>query len=319
MEYKDYYKSLGVSRSAGQDEIKKAFRELARKYHPDANKEDAGAEEKFKEINEAYQVLSDPDKRKKYDQFGANWDQYARAGGRPEDFNWDQWSAGPGTYTRVNMEDLQDILGGLGGFGGGGGGGFSDFFETLFGGARGGAGRGGVRRRPMKGQRIDQEVEITLDEAFRGTQRIFQPQSGSRFEVSIPKGVKTGSKVRVSGKGAPSATGGAPGDLYLKVKILPHHIFTREGNNLRVTVEIDLFTALLGGEVEVPTLERPVILSIKPVAQNGQTMRLRGKGMPDLKKKDVRGDLLVTLNVKLPEKLNEEQMAAVKKLKRMGE
>jgi curved DNA-binding protein len=307
MEYKDYYKSLGVSRNASQDDIRSAFRKLAREYHPDANEGDQQAEEKFKEINEAYQVLSDADKRKKYDQLGANWEQYSRGGGRPEDFNWGDWSAGPGTYTRVNLEDLQDLFGGSGGFGGGG---FSDFFETLFGGVRGGG-----ARRPIRGQRIEQEIEITLDEAFQGTDRVFQPSNGAKFEVSIPKGVNTGSKVRVSGKGGPSATGGEPGDLYLRIKVLPHHIFSREGDNLRVTVEIDLYTALLGGEVEVPTLERPVILTIKPVAQNGQTIRLREKGMPDVKKKGGRGDLLVTLQVKLPEKLSADQQAAVETLR----
>ena len=310
MEYKDYYKSLGVNRNAGADEIRTAFRNLARQYHPDTNTGDQQAEEKFKEINEAYQVLSDPDKRKKYDQFGSNWEQYSRSGGRPEDFNWGDWSAGPGTYTRVNMEDLQDLFGGSqGGFGSGG---FSDFFETLFGGARGAR----TARRPARGQNLEQAVEITLEEAFSGTERTFQSNNGSRFEVSVPKGVKTGSKVRVAGKGG-GVPGGSPGDLYLKIKVLPHSIFERQGNNLRVTVDIDLFTAMLGGEVSVPTLERSVLLTVKPVVQNGQTIRLRGKGMPDSRKKDLRGDLLVTLRVRLPENLKPEERELFERLQGM--
>ena len=304
MEYKDYYKSLGVSRNASQDEIRDAFRKLARKYHPDTNKDDKTAEENFKLINEAYQVLSDPDKRKKYDQFGANWEQYARAGGQPEDFDWGQWSARPGSSTRINLEDLQDILGGgLGGMGGGGG--FSDFFETLFGGARGGA------RRPQAAQNVEQEVEVTLEEAFAGATRIFQGTDGSRFEVSIPKGVKTGSKVRIAGKG------GGRGDLFLKIRVKPHSSFQREGNNLRVNVSVDLYSALLGGEVSVPTMGRPVILTIKAGAQNSQTIRLRGKGMPDLRKKDVRGDLLVSLDVQLPSELNDEEIELFEKLRKL--
>jgi len=288
MEYKDYYNSLGISRNASKEEIRDAFRNLARQHHPDANEGDTRAEEKFKEINEAYQVLSDPDKRKKYDQFGANWDQYSRSGGRPEDFNWGDWSAGPGTYKRVNLDDLQDI----------------------FGGQR-------TARRPARGQNVDQAVEITLEEAFSGTERVFVSPDGSRFEVRIPKGVRTGSKVRVAGKGV-GAPGGSPGDLYLKIKVLPHHRFERKGKNLRVTVDVDLYTALLGGEVSVPTPERPVILTIKPVAQNGQTIRLRGKGMPDLRRPDERGDILATLRVQLPKHLNEEQKTAVEKLREMG-
>ncbi|HUF38260.1 MAG TPA: J domain-containing protein [Anaerolineales bacterium] len=310
MEYKDYYKSLGVNRSASKEDIRTAFRNLARQHHPDANEGDQKAEEKFKEINEAYQVLSDPDKRKKYDQLGANWEQYSRAGGQPEDFNWGEWRAGSGSYTRVNVEDLQDMFGG--GLGGAGSGGFSDFFETLFGGAR--AQR--APSRPGRSRNLEQTLEITLEEAFTGTERVFQPQYGSRFEVSIPKGVRTGSKVRVAGKGGESP-GGSPADLYLKIKVLPHHIFERKGDNLRVTVDVDLYTALLGGEVSVPTLERPVLLAVKPVAQNGQTIRVRGKGMPNLRKPGERGDLLVTLRVRLPEKLKPEEREVFEKLQRM--
>lgn len=303
MEYKDYYKSLGLGRNASQEEIRDAFRKLARQHHPDANQGDPGAEEKFKEINEAYQVLSDPEKRQKYDQFGANWEQFSRSGGRPEDFDWGRWSARPGSTTRINLEDLQDLFGGMGG---GGMGGFSDFFETLFGGARSGQRAG---RPAPRAQNVEQEVEISLEEAFTGASRQFQRPDGSRFEVSIPAGVKTGSKVRVAGKG------GGSGDLYLKIKVLPHPQFEPDGINLKVTVSVDLYTAVLGGEVSVPTLERPVLLTIKPGAQNGQTLRLRGKGMPDARRKGERGDLLATLHVRLPEKLSPEEKSLFERLR----
>lgn len=302
MEYKDYYKSLGIGRNASQDEIRSAFRKLARRFHPDANEGDKRAEEKFKEINEAYQVLSDPDKRKKYDQFGANWEQFSRTGGRPEDFDWGRWSARPGSTTRINLDDLQELFGGgTGGMGGG----FSDFFETLFGGVRGGG------RRQARPQSIEQDLEISLEEAYQGTRRTFQGSNGTRFEVSIPPGVKTGSKIRVAGKG------GGGSDLFLKIRVRPHAKFKRQGRNLRVSVDLDLYTAILGGEVAVPTLGRPVMLTIKPGTQNGQTIRLRGKGMPDLKKRGESGDLLATLDVRLPEKLSPEERELFEKLRRL--
>ena len=302
MEYKDYYKILGVSRNASQEEIRDAFRKLARKYHPDKNKGDASAEEKFKEINEANQVLSDPEKRKKYDQFGSNWEQYSRAGGRPEDFDWSRWGARPGG-TRVNVEDI---------FGGMGGGGFSDFFETLFGG-----GFRSAQQRQVRGQNAEQELEITLEEAYRGTTRIFQGVDGKRFEVTIPPGVKTNSKVRVAGKGGDSPTGGASGDLFLKIKVRPHPTFTREKNNLRVTLPVDLYTAILGGEVSVPTLDRPVVLTIPAGTANGKTIRLRGKGMPNTRKKNDFGDLLVTVQVKLPDKLSDKERKLFEQLREL--
>ncbi len=301
MDYKDYYKTLGVGRSASQDEIRDAFRKLARQYHPDKNKGDKRSEDKFKEINEANQVLSDAEKRKKYDQFGSNWEQYSRTGGRPEDFDWSRWGGAPGGGQRVNVEDI---------FGGVGGGGFSDFFETLF----GGGGVGG-QRRPQRGQNAEQEVEISLEEAYRGAKRVFQG-SDARFEVAIPQGVSTGSRVRVAGKGG-SVYGGPAGDLYLKIVVRPHPQFTREKNNLRVTLNVDLFTALLGGKVSVPTLERPVILTIEPGTQNGKIIRLRGKGMPDHKKPDSPGDLLAVVNVVLPGKLSAEEIKLFEELRGM--
>jgi len=312
MNVQDYYKTLGLNKNAKQDEIRDAFRKLARQYHPDANQGDKTAEEKFKEINEAYQVLSDPEKRSKYDQFGSSWQNFTRGGGRPEDFNWGQWAGRPGggTYTRtVNMEDLEDLFGGRGGTGGIGG--FSDFFDALFG--RGGM--GGTQSRVRGGKDVEQDVEITLEEAFNGTTRIFERPDGTRMEVKIPEGVRAGSKVRVAGQGSKTTYGGHPGDLYLRIKIAAHPVFKREKDNLHVTIPVNLYTAILGGEVEVPTLGHPVQLKIPALTQNGKIMRLRGLGMPKPKKNKERGDLLAKLDVKLPEKLSEQEQHLFEQLR----
>ncbi len=315
MDYKDYYKTLGVSKNSSQDDIRNAFRKLARQYHPDANEGNKQAEEKFKDINEAYQVLSDPEKRKKYDQFGAQWQQYSRGGGRPEDFDWGQWAGGGGgggSYTRVNIDDLQDLFGGGGG--GSGLGGFSDFFETLFG--QGLRGRGSTQRRAQFGQDLEQNVEITLEEAYTGTTRVFQREDGNRFEVKIPRGVKTGSKVRVTGKGQEGRSGQA-GNLYLKIKVLSHSKFKRDKDNLKITLPIDLYTAVLGGEAEVPTLERTVNLKIPAGTSNGKTIRLRGLGMPNLKNPKQFGDIFATIEIKIPENLSQKEKELFKQLREL--
>lgn len=326
MDYKDYYKILGVKKNASQDEIKKAFRELARKYHHDMNK-GAGAkaaEEKFKEINEANEVLSDPDKRQKYDQFGAHWQQYGRAGGRPEDFNWGPWQTGGagGFNTRtMSQEDLERIFGGIGGSQGmGGAGGFSDFFETLFGGlgGRGGADFGQRRvRRSQRGQDAEHMVEISLEEAHRGTSIMLQWEDGRKIEAQIPPGVKTGSKVRLRGQGQRGAMGGQSGDLFLKVKVRPHPLFKRDGDSLRTNVPVGVYDALLGGEVEVAAIDQRIKLTIPPETENGKTFRLRGLGMPNLRDAKKKGDLLVKVNVLLPKKLSSKEKALFKQLREM--
>lgn len=322
MEYKDYYKILGVDRNATQKEIKAAYRKLAREYHPDVNPDDPTAQERFKEINEAYQVLGDPEKRKKYDELGANWRQWERMGGRPEDFDWSQWTTtGPGgqrVYVRYGTpEDLEDLFGG--GFGG-----FSDFFEQIFGGIGGFRPTpdiGGWQRpsaRPQKGRDIEQPVEITLEEAFHGTKRLVQ-MNGHRIEASIPRGVKTGSRVRIRGQGMPGSAGAPPGDLYLKVKVKPHPTFKQKGDDLYVDVEVPLYTALLGGEVRVPTLTGSVMLTIPPETQNGQTFRLAGQGMPKLKNPQERGDLFARVKVKLPRNLTSREKELIRQLKALRE
>ena len=318
MDYKDYYKTLGVERNASQDDIKKAFRRLARQYHPDMNKGDQDAEEKFKEVNEANEVLSDPDKRQKYDQFGSHWQQYERAGGRPEDFNWNPWQqSGSGGYSQqVSQEELEQMFGNLGGMGGGG---FSDFFETLFGGAgRGGSVNfGGQQMRRQRGQDAEHTVEITLEEAFQGTQRVLQWEDGRKIEAKIPPGVKTGSKVRLRGQGGRGARGGQSGDLFLKVQILPHPLFERDGDNLRTSVPVGLYDALLGGEIEVTGINRSVKLKIPPETDNGQTFRLKGLGMPNLRNPENMGDLMVKVEVKLPKNLTKEEKQGFHELRRL--
>lgn len=323
MDYKDYYKVLGVSKNADEKEIKKAFRKLAQQYHPDKNPGDKAAEAKFKEINEAYTVLSDADKRSKYDRFGSQWEQYGRAGGRPEDFDWGHWGGGTpggapgGGYTRtVSPEEFEQM------FGGAGGSGFSSFFDALFGNAAGGRmgtpprtryGNVGFDPRvaqagpPRQAQRPDVPVDITLDEAFQGTTRILQAEDGIRMEVNIPRGVNTGSRVRMRGSN--------DGDIYLKVNVLPHERFTREGDDLRVSVPVDLYVALLGGEAEVPTLDRPVALTIPAGTQNGRTFRLRGLGMPKLRTPDQKGDLLAVAEVALPTHLSDEEKRLFEQLR----
>ncbi|MGQ9518452.1 MAG: DnaJ C-terminal domain-containing protein, partial [Anaerolineae bacterium] len=292
---------LGVDRGASQEEIKKAYRRLARTYHPDVNPGDKEAEQRFKEINEAYEVLSDPEKRAKYDQLGAHWQQWQQAGRSAADFDWSQWFAGAPGGVRVEFRDLSDLFGQ--GFGSSG---FSDFFEAIFGGM-------GRTRTTSRGQDVEHEVEITLEEAYRGTTRVLQVD-GRRLEVKIPAGVKTGSRVRIAGEGAPGFGGGPRGDLFLKVKVLPHPAFARKGDDLYCEVDVDLYTALLGGEVRVPTLEGQVALRIPPETQAGRTFRLKGLGMPSLQNPSHKGDLYVKVRVKLPEKLSDREKSLFREL-----
>jgi curved DNA-binding protein len=305
MEYEDYYNILGVSKNSTEAEIKKAFRKLARKHHPDVNPGDESAEERFKEINEAHEVLSDPEKRKKYDQFGSQWKQYQQAGGKAEDFNWSQWTAQPrgqrGNTQRVSPEEFEEIFGG-------GVGGFSDFFETLFGGSTR-PGAGGFREyeytpRPQRGRDQEHTLRITLEEAFHGTNRFIEWEDGRRIEAEIPRGVRTGSRVRLKGQGQPGMSGGQAGDLYIRVEVEPHSIFQRDGDDLKMTVPVDLYTALLGGEVPVSTFDRTVKLTIPPETQNGKIFRLSGLGMTHLRNPGKRGDLFVSIEVQLPQDLS---------------
>jgi curved DNA-binding protein len=305
MDYKDYYQTLGVARGATQDEIKKAYRKLARQYHPDNNPGDKKSEAKFKEINEANEVLSDPDKRKKYNQLGSQWQQYQRAGGDPRGFDWGQWTSTQGQSARGQQADLNDLFGG---------GDFSDFFTSIFGGA--GTASRSRRRGPTRGQDLEQPIDISLQDAYHGATLSLQ-KDGQQLEVKVPSGVGTGSKIRMSGQGAAGREGGSPGDLYLFVNVRPDPVFERDNTNLRATITIDLYTAILGGEVTVPTLTGNVQLKIPAGTQPGQTIRLRGQGMPHLHDAKNVGDLLIKINVSLPAKLSDEERRLFEQLKQM--
>ena len=305
MEYRDYYKTLGVPRSASNKEIKKAYRKLARKYHPDLKPDDKAAEQKLKTINEAYEVLGDAEKRAKYDRLGASWYHHQARGGRTGGFDWSNWAGGgqPGTGG-IDYGDL---------FGQGAAGGFSDFFNAIFGAAGPtGAARGPRRAAPKP---LIQEVSITLAEAARGTKR--RLIKGKRtLDVKIPPGAKVGTRVRISGEG-PRGPDGRPGDLYLKVRMEPDKRFERRGDDLYLRLPVDLFIAVLGGEVTVPTLSGSVSLSVPPGSQGGQTMRLRGKGMPNLKQPSKRGDLFVRLQLQVPPKLSPQEEKLWEQLARL--
>lgn len=326
MEYKDYYSILGVSKSADEKEIKRAYRKLARTHHPDVNPGDPGAEQRFKEINEAYTVLSDAEKRKMYDRFGAEWENYQRAGVGPDDMPFGTAGTGPRgerVYTRnISPEEFEAIFGGgLGGFGRAQGaegtGEFSDFFEALFGGGR--TARTRTAARPRQGQDVETDITVSLEEAFHGTSRTIQWETGQRIEVKVPRGVHTGSRVRVSGKGQPGMGGGPTGDLYLNVTVSPHPMFTRQGNDLRVQVPVPLYDAILGGEVQVPTMERPVVLTVPAGTQNGRTFRLRGLGMPNLRHPEQRGDLYAEVSIRLPTEITPEQRRLFEQLRSLEE
>lgn len=295
MEYKDYYQVLGVGRDASADDIKKAYRKLALQYHPDRNPGDKSAEDKFKELNEAHQVLSDPQKRAKYDQLGSAYTQWER-GGQPGGFNWGQWAnRGSGN---VEYGDPADVFGGRMG-------GFSDFFEQIFGGGMGFA-QAATRQKARPAPAYEQPLTISLEEAFRGGTRLLQ-LNGKRLEVKIPAGAHSGTKIRMAG-----AANGS--DLYLVVDVSPDPRFTREGANLRTDVNLDLATAAAGGEVRVPTMDGEVMLSIPAGMQPNQTIRLKGKGMPHLKQPSTRGDLLAQIRVRIPKVTNPDEKAFLEKI-----
>ncbi|MFA6665389.1 MAG: DnaJ C-terminal domain-containing protein [Armatimonadota bacterium] len=299
MKYKDYYAILGVKKDAADKEIKAAYRKLARKYHPDVNPGNREAEEKFKEISEAYEVLSDKDKRARYDSFGT--------GGGP----WTQHGPGPGAGGGFGYESYGPEMGGqrydIGG-------GFSDFFDMLFGGGFGAAGR---QQGPIRGENIEAQLDVTLGEAFAGTTKAFTISNGrggtKRLEVKIPAGVNEGSRIRLAGKGHPGPGGGPVGDLYLTIRMVPHPSFERKGDDLYREVAVPFTTAALGGEIEVPTLTGKVKMKIPAGSQNGQTFRLAGKGMPRLRKQE-KGDLYAKLRITVPRTLTPGQKEMMQKL-----
>lgn len=323
MAKRDYYQILGVSRNASEKEIKQAYRRLARKLHPDLNPGDKSAEARFKEINAAYEVLSNPEKRQKYDQFGDQWEyaeQFAKAGGR-QGVRWDFGQGGTG-YEYGEASD------------------FGDIFSSLFGDA---GMRSRARRGPQRGQDIESPIEVSLEEAYHGSTRVIELQGQEpctacggtgrvgdrvctmcggagakviprRLEVKIPAGVKDGSRIRIAGEGVPGRAGGSKGDLYLVVRVLPHTVFERKGDDLYAEVSVPLATAILGGEIILPSLNGSLSLKIPAETQNGKVFRLAGKGMPRLGDANY-GNLFAKVRVILPTNLTEEERKLFEKLR----
>jgi curved DNA-binding protein len=343
MDFKDYYSTLGVAKTATDKEIKQAYRKLARKHHPDVNPNDKGAESRFKDLSEAYEVLGDPAKRKKYDELGANWRAYEQAGaggygpqgpGSPFGSQGPQGGAwnvnfgggGPGGSRVMTEEEMRDMFGNASNADP-----FSDFFHAFFGGAGAatadeGGGRRGRSSRPRaarQGRDVEHELELGLEDAFHGTTRRLQMThdgQAKNVDVRIPAGVGDGSRVRVAGEGEHGVGGAKAGDLYLRVRLAPHSVFERKGRDLYTRVAVPLTTAVLGGEAEVATMAgKPLRLKIPPGTQSAQVFRLKGHGMPSVGKPDQTGDLYATIAVQLPRELTPEQkehFEALQKLER---
>jgi len=331
MEFKDYYSTLGVAKTATEKEIKQAYRKLARKHHPDVNPGDKAAEAKFKAINEAYEVLGDPPKRKKYDELGSNWRMYEQAGapGGPGPGAGGGWNVNfgggapqGGGFRTMTEQEMRDMFGD--------GDPFSDFFHTFFGGGAGPMGAEGGRSRTSGGARartgrqgrdVEHELELGLEDAYNGAlRRLSMTDDGQArtVDVRIPPGVGEGSRVRVGGEGEHGTGGAQSGDLYLRIRMTPHPKFERKGRDLYTHVSVPLTTAILGGEAEVQTLAgKPVRLRIPPTTQNGQLFRLKGHGMPAIGKPDEHGDLYVTVDVELPRSLTPEQRVHFEALQKL--
>src|SRR5215813_687107 len=309
---RDYYEVLGVPRTASQKEIKAAFRKLARKHHPDVNPSDTGAAETFKEINEAHEVLGDPEKRKKYDQLGPDWERYEAwdAAGRPGGSPFG--GSARVEYRTVSPDDLNDLFGSDSPF--------SDFFHDLYGQGARARGPGGppFDVDTLPGEDVEAETTITLEEAYRGTERTVElhtPQGSRRVQVRVPPGIGDGARVRAAGQGTAGRDGGRPGDLFIRVHVLPHPTFRRHGDDLSVRVQVPLDVALLGGEVMVPTLRGTgVSLRVPAETQNGTRLRLRGLGMPRLRAEGT-GDLYAEVDVRLPVPLTQEIRELAQKLR----
>lgn len=334
MDFKDYYATLGVSKSASEKEIKQAFRKLARKFHPDVNPGDQSAEAKFKEINEAYEVLGDPEKRQKYDELGSNWKMYEQAqragggagAGAPFDmggFNVHFGGRGAqGGYRTMTAEEMQELFGNQDPF--------SDFFRTFFSGGgepetgRRGGGRASSGRAPRarQGRDVEHPIDLSLDDAYKGTTRRLSLKHDGHartVDVRIPAGVGEGSRVRVSGEGEQGTSGARSGDLYLRVHLTPDSRFERKGQDLHAKVRVPVTTAVLGGEAEVPNLGgKPLRLKIPQGTQNGQVFRLKGHGMPIIGKPGEHGDLYATVEVELPRQISPEERAHYEALAKLA-
>jgi curved DNA-binding protein len=317
--FKDYYDTLGVARDADQKQIKSAFRRLARKHHPDVNPNDPSATERFREINEAYEVLSDPEKRRRYDEVGPRWREYEswERAGRPGANPFARGAREPQVeYRTATPEDFEDLFGGADPF--------SDFFHDIFGATARGqtGGRRGGRARARRGEDVEGDAEISLEEAYTGTTRTVElatAEGTRRIEVRIPPGIADGARVRAAGQGGGGRGGGESGDLYVRVHVRPHPVFRRDGDNLLVRVPVPVDVAVLGGEVEVPTLRGTrAQLRIPPGTQNGARLRLRGLGMPRLRGEG-NGDLIAEVELRIPEVVTPEVRALAEAMRRSRE
>ncbi len=303
MTYKDYYKILGVEKTATKDEIKKAYRKLANKYHPDKTKGDKAAEEKFKDINEANGILSDPAKRKKYDQFGADWKRYEEAGQQPGGFDWSKYTGSRGGQERtMSQEEFSAMFGDEG---------LGNIFENIFGQQSGG--KSGRRGRARKGEDFEAETTLTLEEAYNGTTRLLKINDQT-IKITMKPGIADGQILRVTGKGGIGFNGGTNGDLYITIKVAQHPEFQRKGNDLYCDRIVDLYTAILGGKTKIKTIKNIVNVDIPKETPNGKVLRLLGLGMPIYGTKNEFGNMYVTIAIQLPDHLSEQEIDLFKKL-----
>ncbi len=304
MDFKDYYKILGLTKTATTDEIKKAFRKLAIKYHPDKNPNDKLAEEKFKEINEANQVLGDAEKRKKYDELGENWKYHQQSGqqtgGNEQDFDWSQWTDKQGGRTGQHTSGEQFNEGD-----------FSDFFENVFGGRFSGGKQN--QQRTFKGQDYRAEMQISLEESFTGTTREIQLDN-QKLRLKVKPGVKDAQVLRLKGKGGKSVNGGEDGDVYITVHVLEHPHYKRKEDDLYCDISVDLYTAVLGGQSLIRTLGKPIKITIAAETENGKVLRLKGMGLPRYDKENEFGDLYAKVNIQMPKNLSAKEIELFKEL-----
>jgi len=314
MDFIDYYKILGVNKNSTQDDIRTAYRKLARKHHPDLNPNDKEANKKFQQVNEANEVLSDPEKRKKYDQYGKDW-QHAEA------FEKAQQASGGKSRGRRSTSPGGTFEGFSGSYGGsdfGEEGGFSDFFESLFGRSSASANTGAGSGRGRRGQDLYAEFQLSLQDAYRTHQQVLTV-NGKNIRITIPAGVENGQQIKLKGHGGPAGNNGTAGDLYITFIIPQDARYRREGNDLHTKIQVDLYTAVLGGDITVDTLGGQIKLKVKPETQNNTVMRLKGKGFPVYKMEGEYGDLYVTLDIRLPEHLSEKEKSLWKELAKLAE